>query len=55
MFKTRKAVFQAILLIAGADKREILEKALTGKVTPWVPASVLQLHRDVTVIVSKNN
>ena len=44
-----------ILLIAGADKREILEKALTGKVTPWVPASVLQLHRDVTVIVSKNN
>lgn len=42
-----------ILLIAGADKRGILEKALTGKVTPWVPASVLQLHRDVTVIVSK--
>ena len=39
-----------ILLIAGADKREIVEKALTGPVTPWVPASVLQLHRDVTVI-----
>lgn len=39
-----------ILLIAGADKREIVEKALTCPVTPWVPASVLQLHRDVTVI-----
>ena len=39
-----------ILLIAGADKREIVEKALTGPITPWVPASVLQLHRDVTVI-----
>ena len=34
---------------------EIEIEALTGKVTPWVPASVLQLHRDVTVIVSKNN
>ena len=33
-----------ILLIAGADKREIVEKALTGPITPWVPASVLQLH-----------
>ena len=39
-----------ILLIAGADKREIVEKVLTGPITPWVPASVLQLHRDVTVI-----
>lgn len=42
-----------ILLIAGADKRGILEQALTGKVTPWVPASVLQLHRDVTVITCR--
>lgn len=42
-----------ILLIAGADKRAILEEALTGKVTPWVPASVLQLHRDVTVITCR--
>ena len=42
-----------ILLIAGADKKEIVEKALTGKVTPLVPASVLQLHRDVTVITCK--
>lgn len=42
-----------ILLIAGADKRAILEKALTGKVTPWVPASVLQLHRDVIVITCR--
>lgn len=42
-----------ILLLAGADKRDILEKALTGNVTPWVPASVLQLHRDVTVITCR--
>jgi glucosamine-6-phosphate isomerase len=43
-----------ILLIAGADKKKIIEKSLFGKVTPEVPASVLQLHSDVTVVISKN-
>ncbi len=42
-----------ILLIAGADKKCIVEEALYGKVTPQVPASVLQLHRDVTVITCR--
>ena len=41
-----------ILLIAGPDKAEIVEKTCFGKVTPEVPASVLQLHPDVTVILS---
>ena len=42
---------KAILLIAsGEDKATILSKALFGEITPSVPASVLQLHRDVTVI-----
>ena len=41
-----------ILLIAGPNKAEIVEKACFGKVTPEVPASVLQLHPDVTVILS---
>ncbi len=40
-----------VLLIAGADKREIVEKAFHGPVTPQVPASILQLHRDATVIL----
>ena len=43
-----------ILLIAGADKKEIIQKAMYGEITPHVPASVLQLHRDVTVITCKN-
>ena len=42
-----------ILLIAGADKKSIVEEALYGKVTPQVPASVLHLHRDVTVITCR--
>lgn len=42
-----------ILLIAGPEKKEIVQEAMYGKVTPQVPASVLQLHKDVTVIISK--
>ena len=41
-----------VLLIAGADKAEIVERAFHGPVTPQVPASILQLHRDATVILS---
>ena len=44
-----------VLLIAnGKAKKEIIEKAFFGKITPWVPASILQLHGDVTVIYSEN-
>jgi glucosamine-6-phosphate deaminase len=44
-----------VLLIAnGKNKEEIVKKAFFGPITPKVPASVLQLHPDVTVIYSKN-
>ena len=44
-----------VLLIAnGANKKEILEKAFFGPITPQIPASILQLHPDVTVIYSEN-
>ena len=44
-----------ILLIAnGKNKKDILEKAMFGEITPYVPASILQLHNDVTVIYSEN-
>jgi glucosamine-6-phosphate deaminase len=44
-----------VLLIAnGKNKKEILEKAFFGPITPEVPASILQLHPDVTVIYSEN-
>ena len=40
-----------ILLIAdGPAKKEAIEKAFYGPVTPEVPASILQLHPDLTVI-----
>ena len=44
-----------ILLIAnGAKKKDILDKAFYGPITPEVPASILQLHPDVTVVYSEN-
>lgn len=44
-----------VLLIAnGQNKKDILEKAFFGPIDPKVPASILQLHPDVTVIFSKN-
>ncbi len=50
------AIMQAkkILLIAnGKNKYDILQKAFYGPITPFVPASILQLHPDVTVIYSE--
>lgn len=44
-----------VLLIAnGNAKKAILEKAFYGPIDPKVPASILQLHPDVTVIFSEN-
>ncbi len=44
-----------VLLIAnGAAKKEVIEKAFFGPIDPMVPASILQLHPDVTVIFSEN-
>lgn len=39
-----------LVVVSGADKAEIVKKAFTGPVTPSVPASILQMHPDVTVI-----
>ncbi len=43
---------RAILVVAsGLDKAQIVHDAFFGPVTPQVPASVLQLHPNVTVVV----
>ncbi|MEG1972079.1 MAG: 6-phosphogluconolactonase, partial [Oscillospiraceae bacterium] len=44
---------KVLLIINGEKKREIFEKAVAGKITPWVPASILQLHPNVIVLYSK--
>lgn len=42
-----------LLAVSGEDKAEALAKALTGPVTPQVPASVLQLHPDVVLVADR--
>lgn len=43
-----------ILLIAtGESKAEALYQSFYGKITPNVPASILQLHNDVTVVADE--
>ena len=48
-----KSIMQAkkiVLIASGEDKKEILHQALFGPITPQVPASLLQLHPDLTVV-----
>ncbi|MGO5066468.1 MULTISPECIES: glucosamine-6-phosphate deaminase [unclassified Clostridium] len=42
-----------ILLACGQNKADAIFKTIKGKITPNVPASILQLHKDVVVIVDK--
>ena len=51
-----KSIMQAkkiIIVVSGKDKADIVKKAFWGPVTPEVPASVLQLHNDVTLVGDK--
>lgn len=43
-----------VMVVTGADKREILRKTFWGPVTPEVPASILQFHPDVTLICDED-
>lgn len=42
-----------LMIVTGHDKADILRKSLFGPIAPQIPASVLQLHSDVTVICDK--
>ncbi|MEB7448254.1 glucosamine-6-phosphate deaminase [Arthrobacter koreensis] len=41
-----------VLLASGSQKADAIAAALTGPVTPEMPASLLQLHPDVTVLLT---
>ena len=43
-----------ILLASGIEKADAIEKAVNGKITPELPASILNLHKDVTIIVDRD-
>ena len=45
---------KVVLIANGPAKKDIIEKAFFGPITPLVPASILQLHPDLTVVYSEN-
>lgn len=52
--KTIMHAKKILLLANGESKAEVLYRALFDGITPEIPASILQLHQDVTVIVEEN-
>lgn len=42
-----------LVVVSGADKAQIVKDAFFGPVTPQVPASILQMHPDVTVVADE--
>lgn len=44
---------KVVLIASGSDKADAIDKMINGKITPNHPASILQLHQDVTVILDK--
>ena len=51
--KTIMLAKKVVLLASGSNKAEAVYNAVYGSISPSAPASILQLHRDVTVIVDK--
>lgn len=52
-----KSIMQAkkiVLIASGEGKANILFEALFGPITPAVPASILQLHNDLTVVADQD-
>lgn len=51
-----RSIMQAkkiVMLVSGEGKAEILRQVIHGPITPEIPASVLQLHRDVIIVADE--
>ena len=42
-----------VVVVSGADKAEALRGTICGPITPKLPASILQLHPDVTIVADE--
>ncbi|MGF7141842.1 glucosamine-6-phosphate deaminase [Anaerotaenia torta] len=43
-----------LMIVQGEGKADILREVIEGPVTPSVPASILQLHSDVTIVADES-
>ena len=44
---------KVVMVVSGEDKADAVQKAFFGPVTPEVPASILQLHPDFTLVADE--
>lgn len=51
--KTIMDAKKILVVVSGEDKADAVAKAFFGPITPQVPASILQLHPDVTVVADE--
>lgn len=51
--KTIMSARKILIIVSGEDKADIVNTAFCGPITPAVPASILQLHRDVTLVADE--
>ncbi len=51
--KTIMHARKIVLLANGSGKAEVIKEAILGSIVPNLPASILQLHQDVTIICDK--
>ena len=51
--KTIMKAKKILIVASGEDKAQILRDAFLGPITPHVPASVLQLNNDVTIVADE--
>ena len=43
-----------VLIASGKDKAEIVKKAFFGEVTPLIPASILQFHKNAILVADED-
>ena len=51
--KTIMSARRILIIVSGEDKAEIVKRAFFGPITPQVPTSILQLHRNVTLVADE--
>lgn len=51
--KTIMSARRILIIVSGEDKAEIVKRAFFGPITSQVPASILQLHRNVTLVADE--
>ncbi len=52
--KTIMQAHKLLLVVSGADKKDILFRSLCGAISPDIPASILQLHPQLTVVADSD-